>query len=71
MVGKNPAGIFTVDSVFARILLGFATVIVIFGAAIGFSIHRLTQFNRDVHTVTERNLSKLELESAWMITVVQ
>jgi len=70
MISVDFAQRFKLESVFARILLAFGAVILIFGTAIGFSIHRLTQFNHDVHSVTERNMSKLSLESSWMITVV-
>ncbi|HWY96787.1 MAG TPA: methyl-accepting chemotaxis protein [Steroidobacteraceae bacterium] len=54
------------NTVGARIMLGFAGVIIVFGAAVALSIGRLAAFNDSVTVITGPDFSKVELASAWM-----
>jgi methyl-accepting chemotaxis protein len=54
------------NSVGTRLMLAFAGVIIVFGAAVALSIGRLASFNASVSDITGPDLAKVELASAWM-----
>src|SRR5260370_35241159 len=54
------------NTVGARLMLGFAGVIIVFGAAVALSIGRLAAFNTSVTEITGPDLGKVELASGWM-----
>ncbi len=54
------------NTVGARLMLAFAGVIIMFGAAVALSIGRLAAFNTSVTEITGPDLTKVELADAWM-----
>ncbi len=54
------------NSVGTRLMLAFAGVIIVFGAAVALSIGRLAAFNASVSEITGPLLSKVELADAWI-----
>jgi methyl-accepting chemotaxis protein len=54
------------NTVGARLMLAFAGVIIVFGAAVVLSIGRLAAFNASVSAITGPDLTKVELADAWM-----
>jgi len=56
------------NSVGARLMLGFAGVIIVFGAAITLSISRLATFNAALSDITGHQFAKVETSNAWAIT---
>src|SRR3984893_6604547 len=54
------------NTVGARLMLAFAGVIIVFGAAVALSIGRLAAFNASVNDITGPDLAKVELADAWM-----
>ena len=54
------------NSVGARLMLAFAGVIVVFGAAVALSIGRLAAFNTSVNEITGPDFAKVELTSGWL-----
>ena len=55
----------------ARIFLGYGTVAVIFGGALGISIVRLTEFKNEVHGLTDDRVTKLEQTDDWTIRLLE
>ena len=60
-----------IKSVFSRVLLSFLAVIIVFVAAIGLSMFRLSQFNAAVHQVTSVNMPKLKTVNAWTAVTLE
>src|ERR1700688_1305504 len=58
-------------SVGARLLLAFAAVIVVLGAAVVLSISRLAAFDAAVNQITGPGLAKLEITNAWSVRLLQ
>src|SRR6202451_81874 len=56
------------NSVGARLMLGFAGVIIVFGAAITLSISRLATFNAALSDITGHQFAKVETSNAWALT---
>src|SRR5258707_13137936 len=54
------------NSVGARLMLAFAGVIIVFGAAVALSIGRLAAFNTSVTEITGPDFAKLELAGGCM-----
>ena len=54
------------NSVGARLMLAFAGVIIVFGAAVALSIGRLAAFNTSVTEITGPDFAKVELAGGWM-----
>jgi methyl-accepting chemotaxis protein len=54
------------NTVGARLMLAFAGVIIVFGAAVALSIGRLAAFNASVNDITGPDLAKVEMADAWM-----
>jgi methyl-accepting chemotaxis protein len=54
------------NSVGTRLMLAFAGVIIVFGAAVALSIGRLAAFNTSVNEITGPDLAKVELADAWL-----
>ena len=54
------------NSVGARLMLAFAGVIIVFGAAVALSIGRLAAFNTSVIEITGPDFAKVELAGGWM-----
>jgi len=54
------------NSVGARLMLAFAGVIIVFGAAVALSIGRLAAFNTAVTEITGPDFAKVELAGGWM-----
>jgi methyl-accepting chemotaxis protein len=54
------------NSVGTRLMLAFAGVIIVFGAAVALSIGRLAAFNTSVTEITGPDLAKVELADAWL-----
>ncbi|HMD75599.1 MAG TPA: MCP four helix bundle domain-containing protein, partial [Steroidobacteraceae bacterium] len=52
-------------SVTTRIFAAFAVIIVVFGAALGLSLKRLSDFNKAVSNVADVSLTKFEVANAW------
>jgi methyl-accepting chemotaxis protein len=55
----------------ARLFLAFGTIAVIFGAALGLSIQRLTEFKNEVHGLTNDRVPKLEQTGDWTIRLLE
>ena len=55
----------------ARLFLAFGTIAVIFGAALGLSIQRLTEFKNEVHGLTDDRVTKLEQTDDWTIRLLE
>src|SRR5882762_4619773 len=55
----------------ARLFLGYGAVAVIFGGASAISIQRLTEFNTEVHGLTNDRVSKLEQTDDWIIRLLE
>ena len=55
------------NSVGARLMLGFAGVIIVFGAAIALSISRLAAFNAALSDITGHQFAKVATANAWAI----
>jgi methyl-accepting chemotaxis protein len=55
----------------ARLFLAFGTIAVIFGAALGLSIQRLTEFKNEVHGLTNDRVPKLEQTDDWTIRLLE
>src|SRR5450631_2648251 len=55
----------------ARLFLGYGTVAVIFGGALGISIQRLTEFKNEVHGLTNDRVPKLEQTDDWTIRLLE
>jgi methyl-accepting chemotaxis protein len=55
----------------ARLFLGYGTVAVIFGGALGISILRLTEFKNEVHGITNDRVPKLEQTDDWTIRLLE
>ncbi|HME39032.1 MAG TPA: PAS domain-containing protein, partial [Steroidobacteraceae bacterium] len=53
------------NSVGARLMLAFAGVIIVFGAAVALSIGRLAAFNTTMSSITGPDITKVELATAW------
>jgi len=53
------------NSVGARLMLAFAGVIIVFGAAVALSISRLAAFDASVDEMTGPDFAKVELASGW------
>jgi hypothetical protein len=53
------------NSVGARLMLAFAGVIIVFGAAVALSIGRLAAFNSTMIAITGPDITKVELATAW------
>ncbi len=53
------------NSVGARLMLAFAGVIIVFGAAVALSIGRLAAFNATMSSITGPDTTKVELATAW------
>jgi methyl-accepting chemotaxis protein len=53
------------NSVGARLMLAFAGVIIVFGAAVALSIGRLAAFNATMISITGPDTTKVELTTAW------
>jgi methyl-accepting chemotaxis protein len=58
-------------SVGTRVMLAFATVIVVFGGAVVFSIARLASFNSDMELIVGPKLAKVENVDRWSISLLQ
>src|ERR1700685_1227510 len=56
------------NSVGVRLMLGFAGVIMVFGAAITLSISRLATFNAALNDITGHQFAKVETSNAWALT---
>jgi PAS domain S-box-containing protein len=56
-------------SVGTRLLLGFAGVIVVFGAAVALSIGRLAAFNTTVSEITGPDMEKAEIVTDWLADI--
>src|ERR1700716_2426022 len=54
------------NSVGTRLMLAFAGVIIVFGAAVALSVGRLAGFNSSVNDITGPELAKVELVHAWL-----
>src|SRR6266481_2622849 len=54
------------NSVGARLVVAFAGVIIVFGAAVALSIGRLAAFNTAVTEITGPDFAKVELAGGWM-----
>jgi methyl-accepting chemotaxis protein len=54
------------NSVGARLMLAFAGVIIVFGAAVALSIGRLAAFNATVSEITGPDIQKAEIATAWL-----
>jgi methyl-accepting chemotaxis protein len=59
------------NTVGARLALAFACVIMVFAAAVGLSVGRLSAFNAGVNQITGPGLTKLEMANAWSIRLLQ
>ncbi|MGA2779466.1 MAG: methyl-accepting chemotaxis protein, partial [Steroidobacteraceae bacterium] len=59
------------NSVSSRILAAFAAVIVVLGAAIVFSLLRLSDFNKAVSSVVDQSLPKFESADGWSSYTIQ
>jgi len=55
----------------ARLFLAFGTIAVIFAAALGLSIQRLTEFKNEVHGLTNDRVPKLEQTDDWTIRLLE
>jgi methyl-accepting chemotaxis protein len=55
----------------ARLFLGYGTVAAIFGAALGISILRLSEFKNEVHGLTNNSVPKLEQTDDWTIRLLE
>ena len=53
------------NSVGARLMLAFAGVIMVFGAAVAISIFRLASFNAAITDITTLQFKKVETSNAW------
>ncbi len=58
-------------SVGARLMLAFAAVIVVLGAAVVLSISRLAAFDAAVNQITGPGLAQLEITNAWSVRLLQ
>jgi PAS domain S-box-containing protein len=58
-------------SVGARLMLAFAAVIVVLGAAVVLSISRLAAYDATVNQITGPGLAKLEITNAWIVRLLQ
>ena len=54
------------NSVGARLMLAFAGVIIVFGAAVALSIARLAAFNTTMASITGPDTAKVELATDWL-----
>jgi methyl-accepting chemotaxis protein len=54
------------NTVGARLMLAFAGVIIVFGAAVALSIARLAAFDASVISITGPDLAKVELADGWL-----
>ena len=54
-----------------RLLLAFATVIVIYGGAVALSIVRLGDFKATVHSITAGDLPKQKTANEWITAYQQ
>jgi methyl-accepting chemotaxis protein len=59
------------NTIGARLALAFACVIIVFAAAVGLSIGRLSAFNAGVNQTTGPGLTKLQMANAWSIRLLQ
>ena len=57
------------NSVGARLMLAFAGVIMVFGAAVAVSIYRLAAFNAAITDITTLQFKKVETANAWAMRV--
>jgi methyl-accepting chemotaxis protein len=55
----------------ARLLLAFATVMLILSAAVIIAMLRLSHFNHEVHAVTNDRLPKLETAQKWVVQLLE
>src|ERR1700738_1403938 len=55
----------------SRLLLAFATVMLILSAAVVIAMLRLSDFNREVHAVTNDRLPKLETAQKWVVQLLE
>ena len=56
-------------SVGTRLLLAFAGVIIVFGAAVGLSITRLAAFNDTISSITGPDFQKVEIATDWLAAI--
>src|SRR6267154_489232 len=54
------------NTVGARLMLAFAGVIIVFGAAVALSIARLAAFDASMISITGPDLAKVELADGWL-----
>ncbi len=59
------------NTIGVRLALAFASVIIVFVAAVILSIGRLSAFNAAVNQITGPGLTKLEMANAWSIRLLQ
>jgi methyl-accepting chemotaxis protein len=57
------------NSVGARLMLAFAGVIMVFGAAVAVSIYRLAAFNAAITDITTLQFKKVETANGWAMSV--
>jgi methyl-accepting chemotaxis protein len=55
----------------SRLLLAFATVMLILSGAVVMAMVRLSHFNREVHVVTNDRLPKLETAQKWVVQLLE